>query len=575
MSIHLDNEPDSTAWNLFCFAVLLVLLIGAIVLLTRNANGEEAFTAMTNAVPVRSIRMAPMAATAPTAPVGTPLYIVRTNNTYTLSWMASNSTAYTLRFKPDMPSTETMMMQTNHTGASSMMSFSQVVTATCGFWSLMASNLATSSDPWVHTFGASNASVIGIAAVVGVDNNIISAAQFSGASVSFGGGFLTNAGGRDLALAKHSRSGTHLWSKRAGGSGDEFVKGLSVDTNGNVIICGSFTGSTDLGAGPTNSAGQGDMFIGKYSSDGSYVWSKTFGGAYTDSANGVTTDADGNIYLAGSFSDAVDFGSGIMYAAYGGTDSFLAKFSPSGSNIWSKRFETFAADYAQGVAVDTNGAPIVIGYFLGTQIDCGGGWLTNHGGSDAYVAKYAPDGSHLFSKNFGGSTADQAVGVTTDRSNNVYVLGWFSNSGEFAGTNLTTAGGWDGFIIKLSPNGTRQWVRSFPSNGSGDFPRGLACGSDLSVTVVGEFTLPIDCGGGLMQPSANGIVTGFAAKYSSAGAHLWSKRIAASSTLDCNSVGQRMAKTVLTGYFQGTADFDGQTSVSAGPQSTFLQQLDQ
>jgi hypothetical protein len=55
-------------------------------------------------------------------------------------------------------------------------------------------------------------------------------------------------------------------------------------------------------------------------------------------AKAVAVDANGNILLTGSSLAALDFGGGaVVNAAGAGTyDIFIAKFSPSGTNLWSK-----------------------------------------------------------------------------------------------------------------------------------------------------------------------------------------------------------------------------------------------
>src|SRR6266851_4793046 len=138
------------------------------------------------------------------------------------------------------------------------------------------------------------------------------------------------------------------------------------------------------------------MFIAKYSPTGGFLWSKRFGDIYDDCANGVTVDSSGNIIVTGYFGGGVDFGAGIIYAAYGGPDTFLAKFSSSGALQWAKNFVSFADDRGTGVAVDGSGNIWLSGYFLGTQIDLGGGWLYNAGGSDGYVGKFSPTGTYLW-----------------------------------------------------------------------------------------------------------------------------------------------------------------------------------
>src|SRR5437773_827609 len=120
-------------------------------------------------------------------------------------------------------------------------------------------------------------------------------------------------------------------------------------------------------------------------------------------------------------------------------DIFLVKLSPTGTNVWAKRFGGSGVDVATAVAVDKqNNSVIVAGYFTGT-VDFGGGPLTSAGGADVFVAKYAADGGFQWAKRFGGTSGDVAASVAVDGSGNVVVGGRFSGSVDFGGGTLTSA----------------------------------------------------------------------------------------------------------------------------------------
>src|SRR5687767_12090422 len=76
----------------------------------------------------------------------------------------------------------------------------------------------------------------------------------------------------------------------------------------------------------------------------------------------------------------------------------------------------FAAAEIYSLAADDAGNVYAASHFSGTvDFDPGPGvsTLTSAGGSDGYLAKYAPDGSFLWVRNLGGSTDDVAWGVAT------------------------------------------------------------------------------------------------------------------------------------------------------------------
>jgi hypothetical protein len=404
--------------------------------------------------------------------------------------------------------------------------------------------------------------------------NIVMAGYFQG-SANFGGGTLTSAGGYDMVIAKYSADGTQLWSKRFGGTGDEFVKRVAVDGSGNVLVAGNFRGTTDLGSGPLTSSGGLDMFVAKYSASGEFVWAKRFGSANgDDSANGLAVDAGGNVIVTGYFTATVGFGGATLSAPYLGINTFLAKFSPTGAHLWSQSFVSYASAYAISVAVDANDNVLMAGYFL-NDINLGAGTLSTRGGSDAFVAKFSSSGTHVWSKSFGGTTADQAIGIAADPSGNVVVLGFFSNSADFGAGALTTAGGWDTFVVKYSATGAYLWAKSFNAPGNYDMPRSLAVDRNGNTVISGNFTSTIDLGGGLLSAVVTGMQSMFVAKYSSSGAHVWSERFGGTSNEDGIGIATDGTGNVLmTGYFTGTASFSGQSLTCAGSTDIYLLRLD-
>jgi len=93
----------------------------------------------------------------------------------------------------------------------------------------------------------------------------------------------------------------HLWSKNFGGvnSTDE-VYGVAVDNNRNVIIVGFFDGTMNLG-GSDLVGNAGDIFIAKFSPTGQHMWSKRIGGPNPDYAYGVAIARENRIWVGGSF----------------------------------------------------------------------------------------------------------------------------------------------------------------------------------------------------------------------------------------------------------------------------------
>ena len=101
--------------------------------------------------------------------------------------------------------------------------------------------------------------------------------------------------------------------------------------------------------------------------------------------------------------------------------------------------------------MDTAGNVLMAGYFQ-QAVDLGSGLLTSNGGYDIFVAKYAStNGASMWVDHFGGTGYDVGNGVAVDKSDNVLSTGYFQQTVNFGTELLTSAGGQDIFLIKLSP----------------------------------------------------------------------------------------------------------------------------
>ena len=159
---------------------------------------------------------------------------------------------------------------------------------------------------------------------------------------------------------------------------------------GNVRVTGSFSGAVSFGGETFQSKGAADGFVAKFGPDGAHLWSKSYGDGNKDgttAAAAAATDAAGNVLVTGSFSGAVDFGGGTLGGI--GSDVFALKLGPDGTHRWSHRHGDQNAQAGRGIAADAAGNVFVAGSFAGAA-DFGDITLTSAGNSDAFVAAYAP-----------------------------------------------------------------------------------------------------------------------------------------------------------------------------------------
>lgn len=145
-----------------------------------------------------------------------------------------------------------------------------------------------------------------------------------------------------------------------------------------------------------------------------------------DGASDVTVDSSGNAVLVGS-TESADFPtkSALQDSLEGSHDGFLAKFAPDGTLLFSTFLGGDEADSASAVAVDSSGAIYVAGSTSSDDFPVTDAYQVNRAGfSDVFVTKLSADGSTIvWSTLLGGSGIDSASDVTVDGTGRVIVTG--------------------------------------------------------------------------------------------------------------------------------------------------------
>jgi hypothetical protein len=162
----------------------------------------------------------------------------------------------------------------------------------------------------------------------------------------------------------------------------------------------------------------------------------------------MVVDPTGGIYLTGTFSETTDFDPGTGVAArtsLGSTDVFVAKYA-AGALVWVAQIGGTGAERVTSLARDAAGNLYLGGAFEGsTDFDPGAGTqvLTSLGGDDGFVVKLSAVGDFTWSRRFGGTSADQVTGVAVDATGRTYATGVFSGSADLlpaAGPTIVSNG---------------------------------------------------------------------------------------------------------------------------------------
>jgi len=338
---------------------------------------------------------------------------------------------------------------------------------------------------WVRQLGRVVEQSIGVAAD-SLGNVYV--AGTSAMDVTFDGE--PSAGSSDIFLVKYDPSGVKQWTRQFGTEDGDEATSVTVDNNDFIYIAGSTLGALD----GTPRFGE-NAFVVKFDSGGARLWNQMFGSQDWDEPWSIATDSGGTISVAGRAP-----GSMPGFTNAGGDDLFVVQYDASGTIAWTSQLGTASDDQALGVTM-LNGDAYAVGLTYG-----GLDGNTNAGQSDFFLTKFNASGVKQWTRQMGTAQFDEALGVTTYYSGDIYVVGYVQDG--FDGS--TYAGGNDAFVVKYNFAGNKQWSRQFGTSNA-----------DVAVGAVVDFTANVYVAGrtqgGLDGHTNAGSVDVFIVKYNGLG----------------------------------------------------------
>lgn len=229
-------------------------------------------------------------------------------------------------------------------------------------------------------------------------------------------------------------------------------------------------------------AGGLDMFIVKYTTSGRLMWAARIAGAGYDIPASVDTDIDGNVYVAGSYTQAVTV-YGADGVAFGeplpieieGTWSFLVKYTKDGDVVWKTYMDSQTSVVATSLSVYSTGEGRIISVsgsyqnnanFYGTNGGSAGIEAWSVSVPSGFFATYTEDGNSPNIAHIDGESDDSPIlGISIDGENNTIVGGKYIGSlhiygiggGEITPSLPYDVNGIASYLIKWQPGGSITW----------------------------------------------------------------------------------------------------------------------
>jgi hypothetical protein len=320
-------------------------------------------------------------------------------------------------------------------------------------------------------------------------------------------------------------------------------------------------------------------------------WVRQFGGLGDDSCTHVELAPNGDVFVAGSFSETMQvqtIAGLVTLQSAGLCDIFLSRIQADGDIVWCKSLGSSGYDSPTWLHVDNNSNIILYGMFAGdVDFDMGTGSSISNVNMFA-IAKYDESGNFLWTKILASDNAYPYGIIKTDNSNNIFIGGGFSGATDFdpgIGVDIQASSGEGGaFVSKFDENGNYIWTRSFIGiyNYELAVVNGIAFDDNNNIYLSGVFSgnLDADPGAGVYDLSSGSYISGMIIKLSSNGSYKFSYAIGSSGTdmQHCHSIFSYGNHVYIMGSFIHTVNFGlGQTTAlltSYGGHDGFILEMD-
>lgn len=367
-------------------------------------------------------------------------------------------------------------------------------------------------------------------------------------------------------------TGTPIWTQITPGaatpSNDDSVYAVAMTPDGGYIIAGTIDGQIDGNFGYTVTTGK--AYIAKFDSAKALVWEKRYSATTMGVIRGIAVDKDGNIIIGGAFSGTLNIDGTTLVSDV--TDAFLAKLNPQGAMQWTRHITAPKSQTISGVTVDPKANIFVVGT-SDNDVNLGGGPRTSTG-NDFFMASYATDNMHRWSKIYESGGEQFGAGITMVpnvdpmKDPDVAIIGNSANADvDLGGGTIAKGGQLDFFVARYAGDtGNYVWGKLFGKGGGMEdqVGRGIATTPDGNIVITGGFANKFDWKMGTTI-TASGTSDVYVGKLDGTnGDYLMHAQGGKSGTSVGNAIATDASGHVTVfGHFNGSIDFAGQMATSS------------
>ena len=382
-------------------------------------------------------------------------------------------------------------------------------------------------------------------------------------NLQIGDTFFESIGNADVFLAKMNADASLNWALSGGSISIDESAGIAL-TESHVYWTGTYWLEANFGnLNLTAKKSSKSIFLLQYTSEGTIAWSASIHGTGTKNINDIKSDAQGNIYLTGSFSDSLFYADTVLIAK-GATDLFLLKLNDSQELLFLTQAGDLGEIVPEKLEIASDGSILLAGSFQGEasfgdiQIE------TNTSDDDVFIARFSANGESIWGRKAGGVHEQFCSALTLDESDNIYVGGnivgvmTLSDDIVIQSPNLVD----NLFLLKYDLAGTPIWGRSMGALDP-EFVSDLQY-KENQLILSGYFreSLEIDNFTATAEANRN---TGFLTSFDLAGQSQWLKVIGGDNQVFLNEIALNNSGDLFAaGTFNESVEFDNETFSTNG-----------
>jgi hypothetical protein len=312
--------------------------------------------------------------------------------------------------------------------------------------------------------------------------------------------------GETIFLAKYDPSGQLAWVQTGTVSfiADNEGFGVAIEpVTGTVFITGRTQGDTTFSSSDGTEhtvpgVGTWHMYLVKYDINGNFQWGQSNEASPNCIPRKVAVDAHNSAYVTGWLEGTTTFHSNdghdltitglskpVQTFPDFPDDAFIVKYDAEGNAKWGNLIGGYKG-IGTDIAVSRDGQISITGFIGnlgggtpsqvetiatsqpgGTNINLGGGQLTNPYNKDAFLVTYDSAGVLLNARRFGGMQDDGGSGIAYDHEDNLYVAGVFQGTINVEGQTLTGEKPFNLFVLKFRGRSREEQRKSAASAAGG------------------------------------------------------------------------------------------------------------